>query len=882
MNRTKVLVVLLGLLLTTVALSQSFAAPTSLEEASAKIEEGLLEQAEAEGSAAYLVYLNAEADLSAAYDIDDWSERGAYVVDTLQATAKRSQAGLLRFLDAQKAAGAVSHIQPFFIDNVVLVNSDAATISSVAARPEVVSIRGENIFTIPEPRRDDNGIAALEWGVELVNADDVWNDFGTMGEGVVVANIDTGADTDHPALQNSYRGWNGSSYDHDYNFYDPAGVCGGSPCDNNDHGSHTMGTMVGDDGGTNQIGVAPGATWIAAKGCESNFCSEASLLGSAEWLLAPCEFGDAPGAPSCSSDERPHLINNSWGGGGGDPWYQASVDAWLAADIFPIFSAGNSGPGAGTIGTPGDYCNVLGVGATDINDSVAGFSSRGPGNFSECLDKPDVSAPGAGVRSSVDGGGYASFSGTSMAAPHVAGCLALMRSVDPAMSFEDMYDILISTGVDLGDTGFDNNYGYGRLDCYEAASQLTPDFRLSADPAAGAVCIGDTFNSTISVLGIAGFGDAVSLSDNWQGSLSPSVVTPPGTSAYVLDTTSAPGAGDYTVKITGSSTTPSKVLDIPMSLYDAAPGAAMLQMPSNGASDVALAPTLTWTGGAQSATYDVAIATDAAFTDIVAFALNIEDTSWTANVALDPVSTYYWVVRASNPCDMMTLSSVYSFTTREIPPVLLVDDDDNNPDVRASYETALMASGIDYDVWDTNNSDNEPSAAELAGYELIVWETGDEFGGAAGPGDAGEAALAQYLDGGGCLFISSQDYYYDRGLTDFMTSHLGLGSATSDVSQTSVTGTVPMFGDTYSLSYPFTNYSDVISPSGSGTLLFEGNQGDAGIYSLGAGYATSFWGFPLEAMTATDQAESLRKVYRACVFFMETGLDGFAQEFDLD
>ena len=118
-----------------------------------------------------------------------------------------------------------------------------------------------------------------------------------------------------------------------------------------------MGTMVGSDGGSNQIGVAPAAQWIAAKGCRSSYCTSTDLLASAEWVLAPYPYGDSPsdGVPQM----RPHVVNNSWGGWGGRPWYRASVNAWRAAGIFPAFSAGNSGPGSGTVGSPGDYAESL-------------------------------------------------------------------------------------------------------------------------------------------------------------------------------------------------------------------------------------------------------------------------------------------------------------------------------------------------------------------------------------------------------------------------------------------------------------------------------------------------------------------------------------------
>nr|BFE86875.1 hypothetical protein GCM10020093_094760 [Planobispora longispora] len=179
----------------------------------------------------------------------------------------------------------------------------------------------------------------------------VWNELGSRGEGIVVANIDTGVQFDHPALADRYRGRNADgTLGHDYNWFDPAGVCpAAEPCDNNDHGTHTMGTMVGGEG-ANVIGVAPGARWIAAKGCESNTCTDASLLAAGQWVLAPTDLDGRNPRP----DLAPHIVNNSWGGAGFDPWYKEIVEAWVAAGIFPAFSNGNlAGAGCNSSGSPG-------------------------------------------------------------------------------------------------------------------------------------------------------------------------------------------------------------------------------------------------------------------------------------------------------------------------------------------------------------------------------------------------------------------------------------------------------------------------------------------------------------------------------------------------
>ena len=199
--------------------------------------------------------------------------------------------------------------------------------------------------------------------------------------------------------------------------------------------------------------------------------------------------------------------------------------------------------------------------------------------------------------------------------------------------------------------------------------------------------------------------------------------------------------------------------------------------------------------------------------------------------------------------------------------ILLVDDDDNDPDVRSFYTEALDALGVTYDVWSTGNSDNEPDAVTLDAYSMVIWFTGDEYGGFAGPGTAGEAALASFLDDGKYLFISSQDYYYDRGLTPFMSTYLGVVSASSDVAQTTVTGAGSVFEGLgpYALSYPFDNWSDRITPDGTAELAFSGNQGDAAVNKDSGVYRTTFWGFPFEALpNETDRLDAVNTILTWC------------------
>jgi subtilisin family serine protease len=421
--------------------------------------------------------------LSAAKKTTSRAARGQKVYDLLTANANRSQAGLRAALQARAAS-----FQSFWIVNTIRVTGGAALLNEIAARPEVAEIRADGAYQIPTPQpgEEQARIQAIEWGIQRIRADMVWTGFNDRGEGIVVANIDTGVQYTHPALVNQYRGNNlDGTFDHNYNWHDPSKICGNpslAPCDNNGHGTHTMGTMVGDDGdpGANQIGVAPHATWIAAKGCESGSCSLAALLSSGQWVVAPTDLMGLNPDPLMA----PNIVNNSWadGPGSSDAFYRATVQAWVAAGIFPAFANGNFGPGCGSVAPPGSYSESYGVGAFDINNNIAGFSGRGPAPLALGGGiKPNVSAPGVNVRSSWNNGGYLSISGTSMATPHLAGTVALVWSAQPLLQgdIDGTRAIIDNSAIatsDLtcGGTAANNNvWGRGRLDAFAAVTAAT-------------------------------------------------------------------------------------------------------------------------------------------------------------------------------------------------------------------------------------------------------------------------------------------------------------------------------------------------------------------------------------------------------------------------
>ncbi|MCP9967486.1 S8 family serine peptidase [Actinomadura madurae] len=447
------------------AASSPDAAPTR-PGADGKIAAALLKTFETRDAADFWVVLSAKADTSRAPRTANRTKRGKQVVDALQSTSQRSQAEVLDFLDGEGLRS-----KAFWITNAVYVKRGTlAAARRIAAMDGVREIRAPKVYAPPKPvasRKASAKAAGPEWGVTNIKADAVWKEYGKRGEDIVVANIDTGVQVDHPALAASYRGRNADgTVTHDYNWFDASGRCDGAPCDSNGHGTHTMGTIAGDDGEGNQIGVAPGVRWIAANGCAT--CTEADLVASGQWMLAPT---DADGRnPDVS--KRPHIVNNSWGSSSptDEPLMEDVLEAWAASGIMGIWANGNSGPACKTSGSPGSRLLTYSVGAYDQDNAIASFSSRGPGQDGRL--KPNVSAPGVDVRSAIPGSAYGVMSGTSMATPHVAGAVALLWSAEPeyARDLDATRTLLDLTSIDTldeqcGGTSDDNNaFGEGRLD----------------------------------------------------------------------------------------------------------------------------------------------------------------------------------------------------------------------------------------------------------------------------------------------------------------------------------------------------------------------------------------------------------------------------------
>ncbi len=426
---------------------------------------------------------------------ESFEARVTRVVAALRVAATRDQAGLRQALARRGIAS-----RPLWIAGVVVARTRAADLAWVGARADVVGLDSDaprRNELPPVVRASTKATAAIEANVTRVRAPEAWA-LGHRGAGVTIGAQDTGYLWNHPALIARYRGWNGMSADHDHAWHDSihallgpgsnaCGVDSPQPCDDNGHGTHTLGTMLGDDGAGNQVGVAPDATWIACRNMDRGVGRPSTYLECMQWFMAPTDLAGQDPRP----DLAPHVISNSWSCPLGPPpngedCALASFDAALAnlraAGILFVAAATNSGPNCSTvIDPPAISAVVFTIGLTDNNDTIVNFSSRGPVlSDGSGRHKPDLMAPGLNVRSSVPVSSYGLSSGTSMATPNVAAVAALMMSANPTLRGhpEQIEAILRATAVPLATTQScggiagtevpNNTAGHGRVDAFAA------------------------------------------------------------------------------------------------------------------------------------------------------------------------------------------------------------------------------------------------------------------------------------------------------------------------------------------------------------------------------------------------------------------------------
>ena len=485
MSHRRVRIAVLFGLATMLWLAAAAPAVPSPRARSAKVATTVLKETAHGRAATFLVLLARQADVSGAQALPTKLAKGRFVFQTLRSFAARAQAPIKALLDRMGA-----RYRSHWVVNLLRVTGSRAVVDALAARPDVAQILPDpwlksTILPTQPPRpaaAPPHGPDTVEWNVDRVHAPIAWS-HGYTGQGIVLGNIDTGQQWDHPALKPHYRGWNGSTVDHNYNWYDATDPTNRSPIDPYGHGTHTAGTMVGDDGGVNQIGVAPGSKWMSCRSMSSaGFGSPDTYITCFEFMIAPWNLDGQNPDPA----KAPVAVSNSWycsissEGCSQGVLYQ-TVKNVRAAGIVPVVAAGNSGPTCSSIGIdgpPAQYDESYTVGATTSSNTLASFSSRGPATVPhQTLIKPDIVAPGEGVRSSWPPSTYLVASGTSMATPHIAGVIALIYSAKPSLIGNvDATEALINStahhinSAECSSSGTwpNNLYGYGFVDAARA------------------------------------------------------------------------------------------------------------------------------------------------------------------------------------------------------------------------------------------------------------------------------------------------------------------------------------------------------------------------------------------------------------------------------
>ncbi|HEX6790536.1 MAG TPA: S8 family serine peptidase [Candidatus Krumholzibacteria bacterium] len=684
------------------------------------------------------------------------------VLQRLRDNADRAQAPLLRFLDQPSVKSHRGLVKAFWIDNLVLVQARKDVLEQIARRPDVVEMFDNFTLTLDRPSKTDDGPSlshqSQPWdNIAYIGAKQVWQQYGLTGTGIKVGGLDTGVDIAHPDIAGKMYTTNPADphYPGGWAEFDANGnlVPNSVPHDSDQHGTHTSGTMIGGSASGWAIGVAPGAKLIHGLVIPGGSGSFTQVAGGMQWIIDPDN--------NPLTNDGADVVNMSLGATGTFTQMVAPTDNMVLAGVFPSFSIGNSGPNANTTGSPGNVPSAYGVGATNNADVIASFSSRGPvtWNFAPYVGtytKPDISAPGVAIFSAIPGGDWeGDWNGTSMAAPHVAGTVALIRQANPSLSVDAIKQIIAQTALDLGTAGMDNNYGWGRINAFAAVSAALAGVGTLegtvTDAATSAPLLGVQIRITDT--GQRVFTDAA-------GHYSLRIVAGPHTveaSKFGYGATTAPVTIDADVTSTQNF--------------------ALNQLPSG-----VIAGTVTDAGtlAGISATISVKLAGVVVMTGATgaggAYSFTL------------PVGTYDLVFNPSFPYPLTTRTGIVvtqsATTTVNValdPAEVLVVDDDAGDTFETYYQQAIAAAGRSY-----LTVSSSPSAADMALFEAVVWLTGNDYQTTLTAAD--EAALTTYLNGGGRLFMSGQDIGYDIGTDAFFANYLHADYVQDDVALGAVDG----------------------------------------------------------------------------------------------
>ncbi len=401
-------------------------------------------------------------------------------IDGLKTHAERTQEPILDWASERENVAVENR---FWLANAVVLTvrsggDSGVNLDEIARLDGVDELHANFEVTSPEPVDSDEVRSSSDhpatYGLNQINATETWDQFGTMGDGAKVAILDTGIDPTHPDIDLYTENASDPTYPGGWAEFDGDGnqVPGSEPYDSDGHGTHTSGTATGGNASGEFIGVAPEASLIHGGVLTPEGGTFAAIIGGMEWAV----------------EEDADVMSMSLGCTNA-PCYEAGmIEPTLnaeAAGTVVVASSGNDGEGMSS--SPGNVWDVVAVGASNENANIASFSSGmevdtdsawgddAPSHWPDTYIVPDVSAPGVDVKSSVPGGSYAEYSGTSMSSPHTAGAVALMRSASGGDASVSMIkDALRETAwkPDGEPSGNDTRYGAGIINALEATEQV--------------------------------------------------------------------------------------------------------------------------------------------------------------------------------------------------------------------------------------------------------------------------------------------------------------------------------------------------------------------------------------------------------------------------
>ncbi len=770
-----------------------------------------------------IIFLKDVEDLSSLPSLSHYD-----AISLLMENAERSRRSFIeRFVSRVGRAPRVE--RTLWLVNAVCLRLSREQAAAVSSFDGVESVVPDRRIRLPRRELEVEGREPLtrgEWtyGLKILGVDRLRSEFGLTGAGVVVGHIDTGCDASHPDLAGKIAAFKDFVKGKE------------QPYDDQGHGTHTAGTIAGGNASGRYIGVAPDVKLVVAKVFDGAGSSQTSwLLDAMQWIVDP------DGDPQ--TNDAPRVVNNSWGGAGSDTSFKKAVKRWIELGIFPCFAAGNSGPSARTIGSPASYVESFAVGATTSNDKIAYFSSRGPVEWDGKLYvKPDVSAPGYGVYSALPGGGYGNKSGTSMACPHACGVIALLYQARPDLTIDGVWDLMKRHVKDLGDSGKDNTFGWGRIEARDMVAEI--------------------FRSGV----VKGF---VSAADG--GALPARIVFERKKDGNKLETIADESGkfevrlaeGKYAVHASCFGYEMSKPLEVEVREDSVSSVAIEMRRLPGGIVSLSIvdaadgAPvergTVVVRGAAQEGgTVEFSGGSCSFFLPRGRHVMDVHGFGYKAGV----VEVEMGDSDLSAECRL-----------DHLPPFLLVDQDARH--VAAPYfEKAMEDAGYAYDLVEHAPGSGPLPADLLLQYQWVVWFSGGSYSGVMDETDM--KRLEEYLSSGGRLLVSGQDIAYSHSKDSRFESLFGVEYVKDRASSRKVEGASLSFSIAGGDGADNQKYPDVISPAaGSEKFLryvseaMPGGEETAGVWrTTSSGGAVVFLGFGIEGVSS---ASARRELLKFCV-----------------